>query len=152
MLLQLLSQWFILKRRKLTNGEIELAKTIFSHHLDYSRIQVIAHRFVLSHYALSPNGHIYFNRQDWKTDFSLESLELQSWLIHELTHVWQVQQGISVIKKALFDRRYRYVIKFGKSFFNYGIEQQAQMVQDYFIRMNRGEGCESLRQCIPFVT
>ena len=106
---------------------------------------------MIPHYAISPNGHIYFNRLDWKADFSQESLELQSWLIHEMTHVWQVQQGISVIKKALFDRRYKYVIKIGKSFLNYGIEQQAQMMQDYFIRINRGEECESLRQCIPFL-
>ena len=145
------SQWFVIKRRQLTAGEIDFAKTVFANHIDYKKVEIVAHRLVIPNYAISPNGHIYFNRLDWKADFSQESLELQSWLIHEMTHVWQVQQGISVIKKALFDRRYKYVIKLGKSFLNYGIEQQAQMVQDYYIRINRGEECESLRQCIPFL-
>jgi hypothetical protein len=148
---KMFSQWFVSKRRQLTAGEIDFAKTVFANHIDYEKVEIVAHRLVIPHYAISPNGHIYFNRLDWKADFSQESLELQSWLIHEMTHVWQVQQGISVIKKALFDRRYKYVIKFGKSFLNYGIEQQAQMMQDYFIRINRGEECESLRQCIPFL-
>ncbi|MFC3901840.1 hypothetical protein SAMN05421749_101502 [Acinetobacter marinus] len=142
--------WLILKRRALTVGEIALARSIFAEHLDYAKVEIVSHRLVLSHYAISPNGHIYFSPKDWRADFSKESLAIQSWLIHELTHVWQVQQGISVVKKALFDRRYRYVLQLGKSFLNYGIEQQAQMVQDYFLKSHRGEQCEDLRQCIPF--
>jgi hypothetical protein len=43
------------------------------------------------------------------------------------------------------------VLKTGKSFFNYGIEQQARMVQDYFIRRQRGQNCQALETCIPFL-
>lgn len=83
-MLTMFSQWFVSKRRKLTAGEIDFAKTIFANHIDYAKVEIIVHRLVMPHYAISPNGHIYFNRQDWKADFSQESLELQSWLIHEM--------------------------------------------------------------------
>ena len=75
----------------------------------------------------------------------------QSWLIHELTHVWQLQQGLKVVRGALINRRYDYVLKVNKPFLNYGIEQQARMVQDYFIRRQRGQYCQDLAGCIPFL-
>lgn len=141
-----------IKSRPLTKGEKQLAASVFSTCLDVQNIQIVAHRLVLAHYAISPNGHIYFNIQDWSDDFSVESLSKQSWLIHELVHVWQIQQGLAVVRKALFDRQYHYVIEQGKQFLHYGIEQQAQMVQDYFIRRAQGQSCESYEQCIPFLS
>jgi len=68
-----------------------------------------------------------------------------------MTHVWQYQQGIAVVRKALFDRRYHYVIQQGKLFLSYGIEQQAQIVQDYFIKKTQGQNCDAYEQCIPFL-
>ncbi|TXJ06971.1 MAG: type IV secretion protein Rhs [Acinetobacter sp.] len=141
---------FILHRRTLTEGERQLANSVFGRSLYLDDIHIVAHRLMLRYYAMSPNGQIYFNRHDWKADFSLESLEIQSWLIHELTHVWQIQQGVAVVQKALLDRRYRYVLQAGKSFWNYGIEQQAQMVQDYFVQSRRGQDCTALKCCLPF--
>ena len=143
---------FICKRRKMTLGEKALAQGVFGSALRMDDIEIIAHRFVLQHYAISPNGHIYFNEKDWQDDFSKRPLNEQSWLIHELTHVWQIQQGIAVIRKALLDRRYSYVIEQGKNFLNYGVEQQAQMVQDYFMRSQQKQTCDDLKACIPFVT
>lgn len=145
------SRFIVQHRRHLTAGEKALAMSVFGSSLNTATIQIVAHRLVLRHYAISPNGHIYFNIQDWREDFSQESLEIQSWLIHELTHVWQIQQGIDVVKKALLDRRYSYVLQAGKSFWNYGIEQQAQMVQDYFLQSHRGQDCQALKHCIPFL-
>ena len=111
----------------------------------------MAHRLVLPHYAISPNGHIYFHLKDWCEDFSTQNIAQQSWLIHELVHVWQIQQGIAVVRKALLNRKYSYVLQQGKHFLNYGIEQQAQMVQDYFIRRSQGQSCEDYERCIPFL-
>lgn len=141
----------IVKRRKLTLGEREIAKFVFKNHLILDDIELVAHRLILKGYAMSPNGCIYFNPQDWIEDFSLHSVAKQSWLVHELVHVWQIQQGIKVVRGALFDRRYRYVIEQGKQFLNYGIEQQAQMVQDYFILAKQGQACVDLASCIPFI-
>lgn len=150
-LFQTLNRKLIIKQRPLTSGEIQLAQSVFSTHLDLTDIHIIAHRFIFKGYAMSPNGHIYFNEADWIDDFSKESLSKQSWLIHELVHVWQLQQGIKVVRKAIIDRRYDYVIKQGKAFLHYGVEQQAQMVQDYFIKSQQGQACQDLAVCIPFI-
>lgn len=140
-----------LKQRPLTQQEIALAQSIFAKHLDYARIRICAHVLVMPGYAISPNGNIYFNRKDYCDDFSSANLALQSWFIHELVHVWQYQQGIAVVRKALLNRRYDYVLKLGKLFSAYGVEQQAQMVQDYFLKRTKGQSCDDLAACIPFV-
>lgn len=137
--------------RLLTTGEIALARSVFGDSINLDEVQLKTAWWVLKHYAVSPNGNIYFNPADWTVDFSDASLSKKSWLIHELTHVWQLQQGLKVVRGALIDRRYDYVLKTGKSFFNYGIEQQARMVQDYFIRRQRGQDCQALEICIPFL-
>lgn len=145
-------QWFIIKRRALTQGEKCLAQSVFGDSLNLETVEIVAHRLVLKDYGVSPNGKIYFNIANWCEDFSIQSISQQSWLIHELTHVWQVQQGMRVLLRALFNRKYSYVLQEGKAFFKYGIEQQAQMVQDYFLRRAKGQECSAYEACIPFLT
>ena len=137
--------------RQLTEGEIALARSVFGDSLKLDGVQLKTAWWVLKHYAVSPNGNIYFHPADWVTDFSQCSLGKQSWLIHELTHVWQLQQGLKVVRGAIINRRYDYVLEAGKSFFNYGIEQQARMVQDYFVRRHHGHDCRDFETCIPFL-
>ena len=137
--------------RKLNTAEIALARSVFGDSIKLDNVQLKTAWWVLKTYAVSPNGHIYFNRADWIVDFTAESLRKQSWLIHELTHVWQLQQGLNVVRGALLNRRYSYELIAGKPFFNYGIEQQARMVQDYFVRQQRGQDCDLLMACIPFL-
>jgi hypothetical protein len=151
-ILHTLNRLFEVENRKLTQGEKQLAQSVFGIHLQLDAIRIMAHRGVLKNYAISPNGNIYFHPQNWCQDFSTLSLAKQSWLIHELTHVWQIQQGLAVVRKAIFDRKYQYVLEQGKLFFQYGIEQQAQMVQDYFIRKSRGQECQAYEDCIPFLS
>lgn len=139
------------KSRPLTAGEIDMAKSVFGGTLDTSNICLKTAWWVLKGYAVSPNGNIYFNQNDWIDDFSQENLWLRAWLIHELTHIWQIQQGIKVFRKALFNRKYSYVLKEGKSFFSYGVEQQARMVEDYYKQREMGKDCTDLRACIPFL-
>ena len=137
--------------RQLTEGEIALARSVFGDSLKLDGVQLKTAWWVLKHYAVSPNGNIYFHPADWVKDFSQCSLGKQSWLIHELTHVWQLQQGLKVVRGAIINRRYDYVLEAGKSFFNYGIEQQARMVQDYFVRRHHGHDCRDFETCIPFL-
>ncbi|MBJ9986411.1 type IV secretion protein Rhs [Acinetobacter sp. S40] len=146
-----LNRHLIVKKRFLTQAEKQLAISVFGTSLQFEHIQIIAHRLVLKHFAISPNGNIYFHPADWTDDFSQETILKQSWFIHELVHVWQVQQGIKLIRQGLFDRKYRYALEQGKQFLHYGIEQQAQMVQDYFIRLHTGQSCRDLAECIPFI-
>lgn len=140
------------KSRYLSAGEIAIARSVFGDSIRLDEVQLKTAWWVLKNYAVSPNGNIYFNPTDWITDFSNVSINKQSWLIHELTHVWQLQYGLKVVRGALINRRYNYVLKSGKSFFKYGIEQQARMVQDYFIRRQRGQDCQDLEACIPFLS
>lgn len=139
------------RSRKLTAGEIALARSVFGDSIGLEQVQLKTAWWVLKNYAVSPNGNIYFHPADWVTDFSQSSLGQQSWLIHELTHVWQLQQGLKVVRGAMINRRYDYVLDAGKPFFNYGIEQQARMVQDYFISRQHGRDCQGFENCIPFL-
>ncbi|MDO5768111.1 MAG: type IV secretion protein Rhs [Psychrobacter sp.] len=139
------------KSRPLTAGEIALAREVFGETIKLDEVRLKTAWWVLRHYAVSPNGNIYFHPADWREDFSQAALGHQGWLIHELTHVWQLQQGLKVIRGAMMNRRYEYAFESGKTFFAYGIEQQARMVQDYFIRSKRGEDCRAWQDCIPFL-
>lgn len=61
----------------------------------------------------------------------------RGWFEHEVTHVWQHQQGINVYGAA-FDRNYNYKLSPGKSFRSYGLEQQGDIVRDYYLIRNGG--------------
>jgi hypothetical protein len=139
------------QQRVLTIGEKSLVRSVFSDQIDLDRPRICASYWVIKGYAISPNGNIYFNPHDYLLDFSQARLGQQSWFIHEMTHVWQVQHGIKVVRKALLDRRYQYLLQTGKDFLSYGIEQQAQMVQDYFMQRELGQDCAALAQCLPFM-
>ncbi len=139
------------RSRILTADENKLARSVFGDSIQLENVRLKTAWWVLKNYAVSPNGNIYFNPADWIADFSQASVGKQSWLIHELTHVWQLQQGLKVIRGAVINRRYSYKLIAGKSFFSYGIEQQARMVQDYFVRRQLGQQCDDLERCIPFL-
>ncbi|MCJ8162965.1 type IV secretion protein Rhs [Acinetobacter zhairhuonensis] len=150
-LIKSIKRFGIIAQRPLTDGEKILVRSIFADTIQLDQVQIVAHKAILKNYAMSPNGHIYFHQQNYCQDFSKCSLGLQSWFMHEMTHVWQYQQGIAVVRKALFDRRYAYVLVKGKLFLHYGIEQQAQMVQDYFMKKAQGQDCDAYEKCIPFL-
>lgn len=140
-----------LTSRALTAGEVSIAQSVFGDALDITNIKLCTHQLVLKGYAISPNGNIYFHKTGLPHDFAHEPLHMRSWFVHELTHVWQIQQGMKVVRKAVFDRRYKYALKKGKDFLRYGIEQQAQMVQDYYTWRELGHDCQPYESCIPFL-
>ena len=136
--------------RVLTQGECALAQSVFANHLDLTQIHLIAATRMWRGYAMSPNGMVYFHPSDWVDDFSQASIQQQSWLIHELTHVWQYQQGRAVALRAALNRRYTYDAGLSRPFLQYGMEQQAQIVQDYFLRRAQGLECTAYQRCLPF--
>lgn len=86
---------------------------------------------------MAPRGHIHFHPHGsaYCDDFSLENLFRQSFLIHELTHVWQTQtrgDWYLILRRHLFCR-YTYTLKSGQPLTAYGIEQQAMIVQHAFL-------------------
>lgn len=138
------------KSRPLTAGERQIAQSIFGDSLQLDDIRLKTAWWVLKGYAVSPNGHVYFNCNDFKEDFSQSSLGVRAWLVHELTHVWQVQQGIAVLRRALLNRRYSYVLQMDKPFLAYGVEQQARMVEHMYKQRELGRLNTELVALIPF--
>ncbi|MBF7686155.1 type IV secretion protein Rhs [Acinetobacter sp. B10A] len=146
-----LNAHFVQKKRQLTHGEKQLVSRVFAKSIALDQVNIVAHQLMLKNYALSPNGHIYIHPCQWQTDFSKTDIYTQSWFIHEMVHVWQVQYGLPVIRRAIFDRRYRYILSVTKHFLDYGIEQQAQMVQDHFLSCCLGQENSQRAHCVAFV-
>lgn len=130
--------------RALTQGEISLAQTMFGSSIDYSKAEIRQEKWaglipVPKDRAMAPSGKIYFHpdNKDYRADFSLASQSLQALFIHEMTHVWQYQNGISPIFGAIAaGGKYRYELGCGKDLADYNIEQQGQIIMDFFIRYN----------------
>ena len=87
--------------------------------------------------VMAPDGHIWFHptNPDWREDFGDAPLSLKSLVIHELTHVWQHQQGINLVLRRGVLARYDYLpLAPDKPFAAHGIEQQAEIVRHAFLK------------------
>jgi hypothetical protein len=146
--------------RGLTPGEIALAHSVFGDAIDYDRVRIHAKTwwpFQHRRMAMAPNGHLYLSPKGplWCDDFCERSITRQGLFIHEMTHVWQHQQGVNLILKRHPFCRYDYTIKPGWPLERYGIEQQAEIVRHAF-ELARGEivpgapGLDVYRGVLPF--
>ncbi|NBF06983.1 DUF2345 domain-containing protein [Pseudomonas sp. Fl5BN2] len=138
------------KGRALTEGEIVLAQSVFADSIDYDKVRLRDENYVPwqgATYAMSPNGHIYFG-ESWRgiSDWSLEEPERRGFFIHEMTHVWQHQHGVNVLlvgayqqaKQFLVGDQYLYQLEPGKTLKDYNIEQQGDIVRDYYRGLDSG--------------
>jgi len=126
--------------RPLTSGETALARSVFGDAIDYTRVRLFKAKwwpFQPRDTAMAPMGHIWFYPEGsvWSDDFSKDPLGRQGFFIHEMTHVWQAQKGgrffLPLMRHPFC--RYSYVLKPGKPFRRYGIEQQAEIVTHVFL-------------------
>jgi Zn-dependent peptidase ImmA (M78 family) len=112
---------------------------------------------------MSPDGNIYFHPDSvvYSDDLSLGDKWTQHLFIHEMTHVWQHQTGVPVAWRGIFEREYEYTLDTSKTLNEYSLEQQAQIVADYFLlkkfstraKFSRGNPVPSLadyEKVIPF--
>jgi hypothetical protein len=138
--------------RPLTDGEIELARSVFGDAIDYARVRMVRGKwwpFQPRNSAMAPMGNIYFHPEGgaWSDDFSRESITRQGFFIHEMTHVWQAQAKgrfyLPLMRHPFC--RYRYRLDPGKPFHRYGLEQQAEIVASRFLA-DRGV---EVSQCPP---
>ena len=106
---------------------------------------------------MAPMGHIHFHPHSdlWSDDFAKEPLHRQGLFIHELTHVWQSQKRgrfyLPLMRHPFC--RYGYNLKPGRTFEDYGLEQQAEIVRHRFL-MDRGRTppvCPP-REILPFLS
>lgn len=129
--------------RKLTPGEMDLARSIYGSQVDYTKVQIFNekwHFFMPGDRAHAPNGHMYFPGgagAKYFADFSTAPVDDKSTFIHEMGHVWQHQRGLNVIVRASIGRSYDYSEIFsGKDYFDLNMEQQAEFLSDYYLLKN----------------
>ena len=126
--------------RALTPGEVSLARTVFADALRYDDVRVHGAKYVFfqpDNVAMTPNGELYFPCGCYRADFSA-TVGDAAWLLHELTHAWQWQQGLWVRLRAPFSRNYHYGSPRARARYGlFNIEQQATLVEDWF-RMTHG--------------
>lgn len=122
--------------RPLTEGERALAETIFRDRIDYSAVTIRRRKFFPfqpRNVFMAPAGHVHVHPDSdrWRDDYSLADPGLQALLLHELTHVWQAQRMgrfyLLLMRHPLC--RYQYAVQAGRKLEQYGLEQQAQIVQ-----------------------
>ena len=127
--------------RPLTDGEIELARSIFGESVDYGQVRMIRRKwwpFQPRGIVMAPTGNIHFHPADprWSDDFSAERLSLQGLFIHEMTHVWQTARAgrfyLPLMRHPFC--RYAYHYREGRPFLRYGLEQQAELVRHAFLQ------------------
>lgn len=124
--------------RSLTAAELGLARTMFADAIDYSRVKIIARKwwpFQPRQVAMAPDGNLWLSPKGdlFCEDFCERPLERQGLFIHEMTHVWQHQQGINLIVRRHPFCRYGYTLQPHRAFGSYGIEQQAEIVRHAFL-------------------
>lgn len=138
--------------RPLTQGEIALAQRVFGNSICYDKVGVTARAFVPFQpkgTAMAPDGNLYMYGCH-HDDFSQQPPMTQSHFIHEMAHVWQKQNGVldpiaSALKLSLtyrfnYNAAYFYTLDTQRDLIAYNMEQQATIIQDYFLRAFCGHG------------
>ena len=122
--------------RRLTEGERALAVEMFGAGLDAGRVRVFAIPVWSRAFVAGP-GLIVWPAADALADFSQAPLHVQGVFVHELTHVWQAQNGVSLllskIKAGDSQASYAYDLAVDPDFARLNIEQQAMVVQHAFL-------------------
>lgn len=146
--------------RPLSDGEVDIATALFGKSIDCGRIRVLRRKFVFFQpptVTMAPDGNIWFHpagqlaRSADADDFSKATAGVRAHFVHELTHVWQYQNGVNlVLEKVLMFFQYGayegyfYELAPEKSFEAYNIEQQASIIADAYL-----ESCEGKNIQLP---
>ncbi|WP_337187809.1 hypothetical protein [Phenylobacterium sp.] len=128
--------------RSLTAGERALGAEMFGAGLDTDRVRILAVPAWNRAFVAGPTL-IVWPAATCPVDFAAAEVPLrhQAVFVHELTHVWQAQNGISLILAKLRagdgPRAYAYDLD-GPPFAAMNIEQQAMVVEHAFLA-SRGD-------------
>jgi hypothetical protein len=153
--------------RPLTPGEARLARGVFGDAIDYDRVRISTRSW--GYAAICFGSHITFPpSHPAPSDLSRAPLKARSWLVHELTHVWQFQTApIRTIASWAITLvtggygaglpGYRYALPL-KGWGAYNLEQQAAMIEHaYILRESgrcagapRGAALADYETCVPF--
>lgn len=132
--------------RALTAGERALAEEAFGDSLILETVRFLQvprpfdRAFVAGRWFA--RDWIVWPGRSLPADIAAAPLQLQATFIHELTHVWQAQQGVNLLtgKLKAGDRpsSYEYPVGMDCDWGDLNIEQQAMVVEHRF-RLTRGQ-------------
>lgn len=134
--------------RRLTTGEIEIARKIFGHLINYKEVKIFNTPYLPwqpENIFIAPNGNLFVHAKYFRSDYSSCSTNLQGIFIHEMAHILQFQQQTNVILKGAILQLgyylslkkynpYHYHFIQGKAFSDYNIEQQGDIARDIFFK------------------
>lgn len=124
--------------RGLTPAERGLAREVFGAGLDAARVRLLAIPLWRRAFVAGPRLMVWPQNALW-TDFagSDTPLAVQGVFVHELTHVWQAQNGVRLLwaklKAGDSPDAYSYRLDDGSAFKDLNIEQQAMVVEHAFL-------------------
>ncbi|WP_271079659.1 vgr related protein [Aurantiacibacter sp. MUD61] len=117
---------------------------MFGTAIDYSKVLIRRRKWAFfqpKRVTMAPRGHIHFHPLGdvYCDDFATAPLYRQALFIHEMTHVWQTQTRGDwyLVTRRMPWARYDYALKPGWKLEQYGIEQQARIVEHAFL-LRRG--------------
>lgn len=124
--------------RALTDGEAALAREAFGEAIRLDKVRLIGWPFARAFVAGRWFGRdwIVWPARALVEDFSSAALGVQGVLVHELTHVWQAQQGVNLLfaklKAGDSIASYIYVADATCHWDALNIEQQAMIMEHRF--------------------
>lgn len=127
-----------LSLRRLTAGERALAAEMFGEGLDAGGVRILALPVWNRAFVAGP-GLIVWPARTVRADFAASEtpLSVQAVFMHELTHVWQAQNGVQLLLAKLkagdSHASYAYDLSAGPEFAALNIEQQAMVVEHAFL-------------------
>ena len=123
-------------KRPLTQAELAFLQPIYQSSVDLDRIRVKSGGpLTLVYPGITIGNTISFPKDAYNENDQKD----QALLVHELCHVWQYQHfGVGYIPRSLWElvtQRDTYVIHYDatKSFREYDIEEQCEIVAEYFL-------------------
>lgn len=132
--------------RHLTADEVKLARQYFGDSIKYNNAKIFSRPFMYmfghDRTGMAPNGNIYIPQAENRSkNYAIGDIQLKALFMHEMTHVAQSQSGMNIPKQALltllkhafnYSDAYKYEIDNSYAYHDMNLEQQAQIMQDYF--------------------
>jgi hypothetical protein len=122
--------------RRLTAAEQALGREVFAGGLEPDRIRILAIPLWRRAFVAGPQLMIW-PAAALPADFGAAPLGLQGAFVHELTHVWQAQNGVGLLAAKLragdSAQAYAYDLTVQGDFAALNIEQQAMVVEHAFL-------------------
>ncbi|GLQ49338.1 hypothetical protein ACFFJT_20470 [Dyella flava] len=162
------------RKRRLSCGEIAMARTVFGKGVDYEKVWVHHGGWWLfmgkqdPNTAVTPNGEMYYPHAIYQYDFASPEIDPRNraLFMHEMVHVWQYQMDYAVKRHGLTvtsrgESAYAYLLTPDSHLCDFNMEQQGNIMSDYYMicvlqnpakAFNPGKDPDLLRKVMePFI-